>query len=189
MAPTVMTQTMRFKTSPLISGTLIALYGALTVPLPLLAVRTAAPVSPLLLWGAIALGGVLLWGALSQRVELDAEGIRLTYPRWVPPFLRRQWQLPWSDIQGLQPRSTSQGGLVYYLVTATGQGYLLPMRVAGFGQMMRAIAAHTGLPTEVIKPLAQPWMYGILAILTLLLAAVDLWVLKMLWDNGDVLAC
>ncbi|URR35609.1 hypothetical protein NBE99_00240 [Thermosynechococcus sp. HN-54] len=172
-----MTKPLRFKTSPLISGTLIALYGALTLPLPLLAVQTAAPVSPQLLWGAIALGGLLLWGALSQRVELDAEGIRLTYPRWVPPFLRRQWQLAWSDIQGLQPRRTSQGGLVYYLVTATGQGYLLPMRVAGFAQMMRAIEAHTGLPTEGVKPLAQPWMYGILAIFTLLLAAVDLWVL------------
>lgn len=172
-----MSEPLRFKTSPLISGTLIALYGTLTLPLPFLATQTAAPLSPLLLWGAIALGGVLLWGALSQRVELDAQGIRLTYPGWVPPFLRRQWQLTWSEIQGLQPRSTSQGGLVYYLVTATGQGYLLPMRVAGFAQMMRAIEAHTGLPTEVIKPLAQPWMYGILAVFTLLLGAVDLWIL------------
>lgn len=172
-----MSEPLRFKTSPLISGTLMALYGALTLPLPFLAVQTAAPVSPWFLWGAIACGGLLLWGALSQRVELDAQGIRITYPRWVPPFLRRQWQLTWSEIQGLQPRSTSQGGLVYYLVTSGGQRYLLPMRVAGFAQMMRAIEAHTGLPTDMIRPLAQPWMYTILAVLTLLLGTVDLWIL------------
>ncbi|XFA72980.1 hypothetical protein RYO59_001215 [Thermosynechococcaceae cyanobacterium Okahandja] len=168
---------LRLNTSPLISGTLMALYAALTVPLPFLAQQTAAPLPVELLWGAIALGAVLLAGALSQRVELDSQGMRITYPRWVPPFLRRQWSLAWSEIQAVQPRSTSQGGLVYYLVTPSGQAYLLPMRVAGFAQMMRCIEQQTGLVTAPIKPLAQPWMYGTLALFTLLLAAVDAWVL------------
>lgn len=123
------------------------------------------------LWGHFALGGTESAGRTGRARDLPH------LSRLGAPFLRRQWQLAWSEIQGLQPRSTSQGGLVYYLVTATGQGYLLPMRVAGFAQMMRAIETHTGLPTEVVKPLAQPWMYGILAVFTLLLGAVDLWIL------------
>lgn len=168
---------LRLRTSPLISSTLMALYGVLTLPLPFLAQHTAAPVPLWLLWGAIGGGALLLWGALSQQVELDSQGMRITYPHWVPPLVRRQWHLSWSEIQAIQPRSTSQGGLVYYLVTTNGQAYLLPMRVAGFAKMMQFIEQQTGLPTAVIKPLAQPWMYGTLALFTLLLAAVDLWVL------------
>ncbi|ATS18172.1 hypothetical protein L5470_01830 [Synechococcus sp. PCC 6717] len=169
--------TLRLRTSFLISGTLMGLYGALTLPLPFLAEHTAAPLPLWLLWGAIALGALALWGALSQRVELDPQGIGITYPHWVPAVLRRQWQVPWAEITAVQPRSTSQGGLVYYLVTTSGQAYLLPMRVAGFTKMLRFIEQQTGLPTALIKPLAQPWMYGTLAVFTLLLGAIDLWVL------------
>ncbi len=168
---------LRLRTSPLISGTLMALYAALTMPLPLLAQQTGAAVPLGFLWGAIALGAFLLWGALSQRVDLDEVGMRITYPAWVPPFLRREWALSWSAIQAIKPRSTSQGGLVYYLVTPRGEAYLLPMRVAGFAKMMRFIEQHTGLATAPIKPLAQPWMYGTLAVFTLLLGAIDAWVL------------
>lgn len=106
---TTMTEPLRFKTSPLISGTLIALYGALTLPLPFLAAQTAAPVSPLLLWGAIACGGILLWGALSQRVELDAQGICLTYPGWVPPSCGGSGNWLGQRFKGFSPAVPAKG--------------------------------------------------------------------------------
>jgi len=51
------------------------------------------------------------------------------------------------------------------------------MRVAGFSQMLRFIHTQTGLDTELIRPLAQPWMYGLLALFTFLMLAIDAWVL------------
>ncbi|PSN10057.1 hypothetical protein C7271_26675, partial [filamentous cyanobacterium CCP5] len=115
-----------FPISPLIRITLLGLYVALTLPLPALAQVSDAPVSPKLLGVGIVLGAIALYGALSQRVVTDAKGITVTYPRWIRWLLRQNWQLSWSDICALKPRTTGQGGIVYYVVGNDDQAYLLP---------------------------------------------------------------
>lgn len=164
-----------YRISPLIRLTLLGLYGALTAPLPFLADVTAAPVPAWGLGVGIGLGAIALWAALSQQVVLDATGIVVTYPRWVRWLLRQGWQLNWSDIRALKPRSTGQGGLVYYFVGQDEQAYQLPMRVAGFARLTAHVQERTGVDTRDVKPLAQPWMYGILLLFTLALWAIDSW--------------
>jgi hypothetical protein len=163
----------RFDLSPLVRITLLSLYVALTLPLPFLAEATSAPVPPSFLWVGLVLGFVLLYGVLSERVILDDQGIQVSYPKWVP--LRRGWQLKWAEITALKPRSTGQGGLVYYFLSQSGQGYLLPMRVAGFARLVDRVTAQTGIETRDVKPLSQPWMYLILLVFTLLLLLMDGW--------------
>lgn len=164
-----------FQLSPLIRITLLSLYVALTIPLPFLAQVTAAPVPPGLLFVGIGLGAVALYAVLSERVILDDRGIQVTYPGWVPSFFRKGWLLPWSEVKELKPRTTGQGGLVYYFLSQSGNAYLLPMRVAGFAKLVREVQAKTGIDTTDVKPLAQPWMYLILLGFTLLLLLVDAW--------------
>ena len=164
-----------FHLSPLIRITLLSLYVALTVPLPFLAQVTAAPVPPGLLFVGIGLGAIALYAVLSERVILDERGIQVTYPGWVPSFFRKGWLLPWSEVKELKPRTTGQGGLVYYFLSQSGNAYLLPMRVAGFAKLVREVQAKTGIDTTDVKPLAQPWMYLILLGFTLLLLLVDAW--------------
>lgn len=166
---------MVFRISPLIRLTLLGLYLALTLPLPFLAQTATSQISPPLLWAGLGLGLVALYGALSERVVLDQQTIQVTYPVWVPRLLRKGWVLPWSEIQALKPRSTGQGGLVYYFVSRSGAAYLLPMRVAGFARLVRQVEAKTGIDTTDVKPLSQPWMYLILLGFTLLLLATDGW--------------
>jgi hypothetical protein len=163
-----------FRISPLIRLTLLGLYLSLMLPLPFLAQATAAPVSPALLSVGILLGGIALYAALTERVIVTEQEIQVAYPAWVPRFFRRGWSLPWAEVQALKPRSTGQNGLVYYFVSKSGAGYLLPMRVAGFAQLVRQVQAKTGIDTTDIKPLSQPWMYLILLLLTLLLLAIDI---------------
>ncbi|MGI0489833.1 hypothetical protein ACN4EK_30835 [Pantanalinema rosaneae CENA516] len=168
-----------FRLSPLIRITLLSLYGALTLPLPFLANLNAPNIPPVLLWLGIGLGAIALYGALSERVIVDAEAIQVTYPAWVPSLFRRGWSLPWADITALKPRSTGQGGLVYYFVSQSGQAYLLPMRVAGFARLVRLVQERTEIDTTDVRPLAQPWMYLILLGLTLLLLAIDAWTIGL----------
>lgn len=85
----------------------------------------------------------------------------------------------WSDIQALKPRTTGQGGLVYYFLTHTGQSYLLPMRIAGFARLVQLVQAKTGIDTSDVRPLAQAWMYLILLGFTLLLLLMDSWTIWM----------
>ncbi len=167
-----------FRISPLIRLTLMLLYIALTLPLPTLATVTDAPVPGWVLWLGIGLGGVLVYGGLSERVQVTQTGLQVGYPAWIRWVLRRQWALRWDQITALKPRSTGQGGLVYYFTTqAADRAYLLPMRVAGFAQLLRYVEAHTSLDTQDVKPLAQPWMYLILLGFSLLLLLVDGWTL------------
>ena len=63
----------RFGLSPLIRFTLLSLYGALVLPLPLLAPAE----SRWLMVAGLLLGLVLVIGLLSERVETDAEGIQV----------------------------------------------------------------------------------------------------------------
>lgn len=164
-----------FRISPLIQITLLGLYLALTLPLPFLAQAANAPVPASWLAIGAVLGGTALYGALSEQLILDDHGIQVAYPYWVRLYLRRGWRLSWTDIKALKPRSTGQGGIVYYLLSRSGQAYLLPMRVAGFARFVRQVEAKTGIDTQDVRPLSQPWMYLILLGFTLMLLAVDGW--------------
>lgn len=174
----------RFPISPLIRITLLTLYVSLMAPLPILAQVSDTPISPWLLTAVIMTGGLGLYGALAQRVYTDASGIRVMYPVWSRWLLRGGWSLNWSDIVALKPRTTGQGGLVYYFVSQDQQAYLLPMRIAGFARLVGQVQAQTGIDTEDVKPLAQPWMYGILLLFTLMLGLVDIWTITTALQTG-----
>ena len=164
-----------FRLSAIVRLTLLLLYAALTIPLPFLAAVTHASVPPNLLWVGLGLGAIALYAALAERVTVNDEAIQVTYPGWVPRFFRRGWSLPWAEVTALKPRSTGQGGLVYYFLSRAGQAYLLPMRVAGFSRLVALVQAKTGIDTADVRPLSQPWMYLILLVCTLLLLAIDAW--------------
>lgn len=170
--------------SPLIKITLISLYGVLTLPLPFLAAFTQVAISPMVLWLGIGLGLIFLIGALSEKVILDEQGIQVTYPAWLAWILRKNWSLQWLEIKALKLRTTGQGGFVYYFTTnQDDRAYLLPMRVAGFKQLVEMVQAKTQIDTTEIKPLAQPWMYFILLALTLFLGLIDAWTI---WTTQQI---
>ncbi len=156
-----------FVISPLIKITLLCLYWALLIPLPFL------PQSPGWIGWGLGLGAFLLWGALGEQVIVSEEAIELRYPWWIRSWLRSGWTLPWTEIVSLQPRTTGQGGLVYYLQDRSGNCYLLPMRMAGFSRFVALVATKTGIDTRDVRPLAQPWMYFILLAFSLILLIFD----------------
>jgi hypothetical protein len=166
---------MIFHISPLIRITLSLLYLSLMIPLPFLATFTHAQVPAWLLWVGIGLGFVALQGALSQQVVVDDRSIQVNYPRWVPSLFTQSWALAWSDVKELKMRTTGQGGLVYYFINHNGEGFLLPMRVAGFNQLVQLVGQYTAIDTTNIYPLAQPWMYFGLLGLTGFLLLIDTW--------------
>lgn len=173
-----------FHISPLIRLTLLLLYLALMGPLPFLAQATQAAVSPAWLTAGIVLGAWGIYGALGQRVEVNSERIQVTYPTWIRWLFRGGWQLPWAEVRSLKPRSTGQGGIVYYFVGADQQAYLLPMRVAGFARLVGLVETYTNIDTQDVRPLAQPWMYFILLGFTLLLLLVDAWTITTALSIG-----
>ncbi|MEM7726147.1 MAG: hypothetical protein AAF208_07200 [Cyanobacteria bacterium P01_A01_bin.45] len=173
-----------FRLSPLIRITLLSLYVSLTLPLPFLAEVTKAPIPSTWFWLGIGFGLIVLYGVLTERTILNEEGIQVSYAVWVPKLFRRGWFLPWSEIKELKPKTTGQGGIVYYFLSKNNQAYLLPMRVAGFSRLVKIVQQKTGIDTTDVYPLSQPWMYGILLIFTLLLLLVDVWTVTTALSGG-----
>ncbi len=172
----------RFRISPLIKITLLSFYIALLLPLPFLAQATDAPVGPDVLVVLAVLGAVFLGAGLSEQVQTSEHGIAM-----VSPLPWRGWSLKWSEIKSLKPRSTGQNGTVYYFITeAADRAYLLPMRVVGFARLVRTVEAKTGIDTQDVKPLAQPWMYLFLLILTFLLLLMDAWTIWTATHGGSI---
>jgi hypothetical protein len=147
--------------APLIRFTLVSLYLALVLPLPWLVAE--APTG--LLATAVLAGLLLVLAATSERVEIDASGIRVGHPGWCSWLLRRGWSLPWQAVTGLSAIGTSQGGRVFYLRSASG-AFLVPQRVARFDQFLEELAGYSGLDISSIGRISPPWTYQLLAILS-----------------------
>lgn len=172
----------RFRISPLIKVTLLSFYVALLLPLPFLAQATDAPVGPELLVVLALVGALFLGAGLSEQVQTSDEGIAM-----VSPLPWRGWFLQWSEIKALKPRSTGQNGTVYYFITAAAdRAYLLPMRVVGFARLVRTVEAKTGIDTQDVTPLAQPWMYLFLLVMTVFLLLMDAWAVWTATHGGVV---
>ena len=151
----------RYPMAPLIRFTLISLYLALVLPLPVLAPTELQA----WLWAALPLGLVLILALVSEQVELSDSGIRVGHPAWCGWLLRRGWQLNWDQITGLTPVATSQGGRVFYVRTKDGSAYLLPQRVQAFEEFLSRFSQASGLDTSTIGRISPPWTYQLLAVL------------------------
>ncbi len=165
--------------APLIRFTLVALYLALVLPLP-----WQAPAGlQATLWAGIPLGLGLVLAVTSERVDVDAGGIRVGHPAWCSWWLRRGWQLPWQAITAITPVTTSQGGRVFYLRSGDG-AFLLPQRVARFEAFLERLSQETGLDTSGIGRISPPWTYRLLALLSGLMLAGELsWGITLLFGR------
>ena len=159
----------RFQLSPLIRATLVSVYLALVVPLPLM----APPTLELILWIAAPLGLALVLAMLSEQVQVDSNGIKVGHPRWCSWLLRRGWQLQWDEISRLVPVGTSQGGTVYYLTTADMQQRLLPQRLENFDRFLAIVQQRTGINTTSIRRLTPPWTYRLLFSLAIIMLVTE----------------
>ncbi len=164
----------RYPMAALIRFTLVGLYLALVLPLPLL----APPALRLTMLAAVPFGLLLVVAATSEMVEITSLEIRVGHPGWCAWLLRRGWTLAWTRVEGLTPLPTSQGGRVYY-VRSNGEGstgsspqrqvrqaYLLPQRVDRFEDFLTRFSSYSGVDTSSVVRLTPPWTYRLLALLT-----------------------
>ncbi|MFZ9228468.1 MAG: hypothetical protein ACO24U_04270 [Prochlorococcaceae cyanobacterium] len=163
--------------APLIRFTLISLYAALIVPLPVLAPASLVPV----LLGAFVVGLVLVWALTSEQVVLDGTSISVGYPAWCRWLLRRGWTLRFEQITGLTPVGTSQGGRVFYVRQQGGGAFLLPQRIARFDEFLQRFGDASSLDVSAVGRLTPPWTYQLLALLCGLMLTGELaWMLRTL---------
>ena len=154
-----------FQLSPLIRGTLITVYLALVLPLPVLAPESLR----LWMFAAVPFGLLVVLAMLSEQVSVTNSGITVGHPSWCSWLLRRGWSLKWTEMKALVPVGTSQGGKVFYITTHDQSQRLLPQRLEHFDRFLDLIQSRSSLRTTGIGRLTPPWTYQLLAALAALM--------------------
>ena len=173
------TEPQSYGMAALIRFTLLGLYLALVLPLPVLAPTGLRP----LLLAAVPLGLVAVLAITSERVDVDGSGIRVGHPPWCSWLLRRGWRLDWSAVTALTPVGTSQGGKVFYVRDRDGGAFLLPQRVERFGDFLERFGACSGLDLAAVGRISPPWTYQLLAILCALMLGGEILTLALVWPG------
>ena len=162
--------TEKFKTLFFVKSSLISLYLALTIPIPLISIDKLKFLSVI----AFSLGLYLIISITSDYVETCNN--RITYKTsFVSKKLgRKNWEISWKDIKSIKTLPTSQGSKVYYFNTNKGENFLIPQRVENFEKFLLILSKNTGIKSDEISYISPLWTYKLLTLLSVLMIIGEL---------------
>ena len=155
----------KFKTLFFVKSSLISLYLALTIPIPLIAIDKLRIPSII----AFILGLYLIINITSDYVETCK--YKIAYKTsFVSRILgRKNWEICWKDIKLIKPLPTSQGSKVYYFCNKEGHNFLIPQRLENFEKFLLNVSKNTGIAINEISYISPLWTYKVLTLLSFMM--------------------
>ena len=160
----------KFKTLFFVKSSLISLYLALTIPIPFVSIEGLKIPSIITFF----LGLYLIINITSDYVETCSN--KISYKTsFISKFLgKKNWVIPWKDIQLIKSLPTSQGSKVYYFNTFQGDNFLVPQRVEKFAEFLSIVSRNTGIDINEISYISPLWTYKLLTLLSVLMIIGEL---------------
>ena len=155
----------KFKTLLPVKSSLISLYLALTIPIPLISTESLKIPSTI----TFILGLYLIISITSDYVETCNDKISYKTSLVSRFFGKKNWEIFWKDISLIRSLPTSQGSKVYYFNTKKGDNYLIPQRLENFEKFKLTIFKNSKLNVNEISYLSPLWTYKLLTFLSLLM--------------------
>ena len=160
----------KFKTLFFVKSSLISLYLALTIPLPLISTEKLKIPSIIV----FSLGLYLIINITSDYVETSNNKI-LYKTSFISKFLgKKDWEISWKDIKLIKSLPTSQGSKVYYFNTHQGENILVPQRVEKFEKFLLIVSSNTGIDINEISYISPLWTYKLLTLLSIMMIAGEI---------------
>ena len=160
----------KFNTLFFVKSSLISLYLALTIPIPLISIEKLKILSIVL----FVLGLYLIINITSDYVETCNNKISYKTSFIAKVLGRKNWEISWKDIKLIKTLPTSQGSKIYYFNTYKGDNVLVPQRVENFERFMLIISEKTGIPTKEMNYISPLWTYKLLTLLSVLMIVGEL---------------
>jgi hypothetical protein len=160
----------KFKTLFFVKSSLIALYLALTIPIPFISIDRLKIPSIVTFF----LGLYLIINITSDYVETCNNKISYKTSFISKTLGKKNWEIPWKDIKLIKSLPTSQGSKVYYFNTYQGDNFLVPQRVENFEKFVLIISRNTGIATNEISYISPLWTYKLLTLLSVLMIVGEL---------------
>ncbi len=160
----------KFKTLFSVKSSLVSLYLALTIPIPFVSIDRLKIPSII----AFFLGLYLIISITSDYVETC--NIRISYKTsFISKILgKKNWEIPWKEIELIKSLPTSQGSKVYYFSTYKGENFLVPQRVENFEKFVLIVSNNTGIAIDEISYISPLWTYKLLTLLSVLMIIGEL---------------
>jgi len=155
----------KFKTLFFVRSSLISLYLALTIPLPIISIEKLKIPSIII----FALGLYLIINITSDYVETCSN--KISYKSsFISKFLgKRNWEISWKDIKLIKSLPTSQGSKVYYFNTYQEENFLVPQRVENFEKFLLIVSKNTGVDIDEISYISPLWTYKLLTLISIIM--------------------
>ena len=155
----------KFKTLLSVKSSLISLYLALTIPIPLISIEGLKIPSIT----AFILGLYLIISITDDYVETCKDKISYKTNFLSRFFGKKNWEILWKDITLIRSLPTSQGSKVYYFKTKKGDNFLIPQRLENFEKFKLTIYKNSKLDVNEISYLTPLWTYKLLTFLSVLM--------------------
>ena len=163
--------TEKFKTLFFVKSSLISLYLALTIPIPLIAIdKLKIPAI-----SSFVLGLCLIINITSDYVETCNNKISYKTSFISKALGRKNWEISWKDIKLIKSQPTSQGSKVYYFNTNKGDNYLIPQRIENFERFLLIVSQNTGINIKEISYISPLWTYKLLTTLSVLMVIGEIY--------------
>ena len=155
----------KFKTLFFVKSSLISLYLALTIPIPLVATEELKIFSII----TFVFGVFLIINITNDYVNTCDKKISYKTSFISKIFGKKNWEIFWKDIKLIKSFSTSQGGNVHYFITNKDKSFLVPQRVENFQRLLSIVEKKTKLNTNEITYISPLWTYKLLTYLSVLM--------------------
>jgi len=155
----------KFKTLFFVKSSLISLYLALTIPIPLISNENLKLISIT----AFVFGLFLIINITNDYVNTCDKKISFKTSFISKIFGKKTWEIFWDDIKSIKSSPTSQGSKLYYFITKSDESFLMPQRLEKFERFLSIIENKTKLNIEGISYISPLWTYKLLTYLAILM--------------------
>ena len=155
----------KFKTLFFVKSSLISLYLALTIPIPIISSEKLKIFSIITFF----FGLFLIINITNDYVKTCDKKISYNTSFISRIFGKNNWEIFWKDIKLIKSFPTSQGSKVHYFISRKDESFLVPQRVENFEKLVLLIANKTNLRVEDLSYISPLWTYRLLTYISILM--------------------
>ena len=155
----------KFKTLFFVKSSLVALYLALTIPIPFVSIEGLKILSIITFF----LGLYLIINITSDYVETSNNKISYKTSFISKTLGKKNWEISWKDIKLIKSLPTSHGSKVFYFNTYQGENFLVPQRVENFEKFLLIVSKNSGVDINEISYISPLWTYKLLTLISALM--------------------
>ena len=153
----------KFKTLFFVKSSLIALYLALTIPIPYISIDKLKIISII----TFVFGLFLIINITNDFINTCDKKIYYKTSFISQLFGKKNWEIYWKDIKLIKSLPTSQGSKVHYFISNKDESFLVPQRVENFERFVSIIEEKTKLNIDKISYISPLWTYKLLTYLSI----------------------